>query len=147
MFPGWTSNVFGERMLDRVKWLSLRTYCEQKIHTVMYDSILMKEAQAQEQLLQHRLRNPQRVPPRERRISAELYFHGARARTHDGKHETQMAAVGTLVLETMYQFHDIPRAWLMAMGSQMLKDPKFAVRFGCPRYADLDRDILTFPEH
>ena len=57
-----------------------------------------------------------------------------------------MAAVGTLVLETMYQFHDIPRAWLMTTGSQMLKDSKFAVRFGCPRNADLDRDISTFPE-
>ena len=42
MFPGWTSNVFGERMFDRVEWLSLRTYCEEKIRTVMHDSISMK---------------------------------------------------------------------------------------------------------
>jgi hypothetical protein len=57
-----------------------------------------------------------------------------------------MAAVGTLVLKTMYQFNDIPRASLMATASQMLKDPKFAVHFGCPCYADLDRDITTLPE-
>ena len=116
------------------------------IATVMRDSISMKEAQAQKQLLQHGLRNPQRVPPRAHRISTELSFHGARARTHDGKHETQMTAVGTLVLEAMYQFHDIPRASLIAMASQMLKDPEFLVRFGYLRYADLDRDISTFPE-
>jgi hypothetical protein len=57
-----------------------------------------------------------------------------------------MAAVGTLVLETMYQFNDIARAFLVAMASQMLKDPKFVFRFGCPCYADLDRDISTLPE-
>ena len=43
-----------------------------------------------------------------------------------------MTAVGTLVLETMYQFHDILRASLIAMASQMLKDPKFVAAFRMP---------------
>ena len=59
----------------------------------------MKEAQAQKQLLQHRLGCPQRVPPREPRMSTEPSFHVARVRTYNRKHETQMTAVATFVLE------------------------------------------------
>jgi len=107
----------------------------------------MKEAQAQKQLFQHRLGNPQRIPPRPHRIRTEPSFHSARARTHDGKHETYMTAVGALLLEASYQFHDIPRtSHMIARGSQNSIDPEFLVRFGCFHYADLDRDISTFPE-